>query len=269
MMTKIIGFIGVGNMGSAILKGLLNSEFARPENIIASRRNADMLAAFAEDFGIQTTTDNKIVAAKADILFLAVKPHMYEDVIKEVRDDVGADTIVVNIAAGVSIADIEDYFGHSMKVVRAMPNTPSLVGEGMVGVCFNKRVSTDEQNEIVNLFSKLGTAEVITEDLINAVIGVSGSSPAILYMVVEALADSAVKNGMPRNQAYIFAAQAMVGGGKMVLETGEHPGKLKDDVCSPGGGTIEAVIAAEDKGLRSAIMAAVDATVQKSIRMEK
>ena len=268
-MTKTIGFIGTGNMGSAIIKGLLNSDFTRPENIIASRRNTVLLTIMKDDWGIQATPDNKEVAMKADILFLAVKPHMYEGVIKEIRDEVSADTIIVNIAAGVSIADVETYFGRSMKVARAMPNTPSLVGEGMIGVCFNERVSEDEQDEIVDLFSNLGKAEVITEDLINAVIGVSGSSPAILYMVIEALADSAVKNGMPRAQAYTFAAQAMVGAGKIVLDTGEHPGKLKDDVCSPGGGTIEAVIVSEDKGLRSAIMAAMDATVQKSIRMEK
>ncbi|WP_373804634.1 pyrroline-5-carboxylate reductase family protein, partial [Jeotgalibaca porci] len=150
---------------------------------------------------------------------------------------------------------------------RAMPNTPAAVGEGMVALCFSEGLSEDEQNEMVALFGSLGKAEIVEERLFDAVIGVSGSSPALLFMVIEAMADAVVKAGMPRAQAYQFAAQAMLGSAKMVLESGAHPGALKDAVCSPGGTTIEMVVKAEEVGLRSAVMQAVEAAVAKSIEM--
>lgn len=268
-MEKTIGFIGSGNMGKAIIKGLLKTGFATADQIIASRRNEAALEQLAQELGIRTTTHNPEVAKQADILFLAVKPNLYDAVIEEVRANVPEETVVVNIAAGKSIASIEAAFGREVKVARAMPNTPALVGEGMVGLCFNELVSTKEQAEIAQLFASLGKVEIIPETLISAVIGASGSSPAILYMVIESMADGAVRAGMPRQQAYTFAAQAMLGSAKMVLETGEHPGKLKDDVCSPGGTTIEAVATAEAMGLRSAILAAVEASIEKSKNMEQ
>ena len=268
-MNKTIGFIGSGNMAQAIINGLLQTGFAQPENIIASRRNEAALEALKEKYGIQTTTQNTEVASAADVLFLAVKPHVYDTVIEEVRDLVGANTIIVNIAAGKSIHDIEQAFNRTVKVARAMPNTPSLVGEGMIGICFNEEIIDEEQQFMLDLFASLGKVEVITENLIDAVIGASGSTPAIFYMIIEAVADGAVKAGMPRDQAYTFAAQSMLGSAKMVLETGEHPGKLKDNVCSPGGSTIEGVIAAENNGLRAAVISAVDAFVAKSRAMQK
>lgn len=266
-MSKVIGFIGMGNMGQAILKGALAAGFVAPGDIIASRRNAQALADLSAVLGIQTTADNKEVARKADILFLAVKPHVYDSVIQEVGDVVKADALIVNIAAGISVSDIGESFGKSVKVARAMPNTPAAVGEGMVAVCFGEGVSTDEQDAIVALFGSLGKVEIVEERLFDAVIGVSGSSPAMLYMVIEAMADAVVKAGMPRAQAYQFAAQAMLGSAKMVLESGQHPGALKDAVCSPGGTTIEMVVKAEEAGLRSAVIQAVEAAVAKSVEM--
>lgn len=268
-MDKKIGFIGTGNVATAIIKGLIKTGFATADQIISSRRNQDLLNQLKSETAIQVTTDNKKVAAQADVLFLAVKPHVYEDVIAEVKDFVKDDVIVVNIAAGKSIAFIEEQFGKKVKVARAMPNTPALVGEGMVGLCFNDQLTSDEEQLMKSLFASVGKVEIIDEGLLDAVVGASGSSPALLYMVIEAMADAVVKAGMPRQQAYTFAAQAMVGTGKMILETGSHPGLLKDQVCSPGGSTIEGVIRAEEAGLRAAVIAGVDATIQKSIEMNK
>lgn len=266
-MNKIIGFIGVGNMGKAILEGLLAADMVAAKNVIASRRDAGALEKLKNDLGIQTTLDNTEVARKADILFLAVKPDVYEELMLEIKDAVKAESIIVNMAAGINIADMEKTFNSDTKMVRIMPNTPVVVGEGMIAVSFNDSVSSEEQIEMKELFDCLGTAEIIPEQLMDAVIGVSGSSPAIYYIILEAFADGAVKAGMARKQAYTFAAQAMLGSAKMVLETGLHPGELKDQVTSPGGTTIDAVVKAEETGLRHSILASVEAAIKKSKEM--
>lgn len=269
MAEKIIGFIGAGNMGRAIIAGLLASGMAAPENIIASRRNQEALQKLEQDFQIRTTADNREVASKADLLFLAVKPNLYSAIMAEVREFVRPDCVVINLAAGKSIGDVEEGFGRPVKVARIMPNTPVLVREGMIAAAFNDRLTKEEKTELLTLFGSLGKAEEIPESLIDAVIGVSGSSPALMYLLIEAFADGAVRAGMPRAQAYTFAAQAMLGSAKMVLETGTHPGELKDQVCSPGGTTIEAVAAAEETGLRRSILAAVEAAVKKAEEMNR
>lgn len=266
-MDKIIGFIGVGNMGKAILEGLLAANKIEAKNVIASRRDADALEKIKNDLGIQITLDNREVSHKADILFLAVKPDTYEKLMLEIKDDVKPESIIINMAAGIAIADMEKIFNPDTKMVRMMPNTPVMVGEGMIAVSFNDSVSSEEKLEIKELLDCLGTAEMISEQLMDAVIGVSGSSPAIYYMILEAFADGAVQAGMPRKQAYTFAAQAMLGSAKMVLETGLHPGELKDQVTSPGGTTIDAVVKAEETGLRHSILASVEAAVKKSKEM--
>ena len=266
-MTKTIGFIGLGNMGQAILKGMLINGFTTANQVIVSRRHPEALVQIEEKFGVETTTDNRVVAKQADLLILAVKPNIYASIMQEIRDYVKDDVIIVHIAAGISIATIETAFARPIKVARAMPNTPAMVGQAMTGLCFNDALNAEDKKVVANLFASLGKVEIIDETLIDAVIGVSGSSPAILYMVIEAMADGAVKAGMPRQQAYQFAAQAMLGSAKMVLETGEHPGQLKDAVCSPGGTTIEMVTKAEEKGLRASILASVDAAITKSIQL--
>ena len=199
-----------------------------------------------EELGIAMTADNREVAAFAEVLILAVKPFYYEDVIKEIRDVVADDTIVVSIAPGKKLTWIEGLFEKPLKIVRTMPNTPALVGEGMSCI-----------------FAGFGKTEIVEEDMIDVVVGVSGSSPAYVFMFIEAMADAAVADGMPRAQAYRFAAQAVLGSAKMVLETGKHPGELKDMVCSPKGTTIEAVRVLEEKGLRSAVFEAMKACVKK------
>ncbi|MDZ5610579.1 pyrroline-5-carboxylate reductase, partial [Bacillus pseudomycoides] len=221
----------------------------------------------SEKYDIITTTDNNEVAKNADILILSIKPDLYSSVINQIKEQIKNDVIVVTIAAGKSIKSTENAFGKKLKVVRVMPNTPALVGEGMSALCPNEMVTEKDLEEILNIFNSFGQTEIVDEKLMDVVTSVSGSSPAYVYMFIEAMADAAVLDGMPRIQAYKFAAQAVLGSAKMVLETGIHPGTLKDMVCSPGGTTIEAIAILEEKGLRTAIISAMKRCTQKSVEL--
>lgn len=265
---KTYGFIGCGNMAQAMICGIVPA-LVTAQNVIASNPSPDKLDAMREKYGIETTSDNKAVARRADVLILSVKPQFYETVIAEIKDEIKPDAIVIMIAAGQGLAVNEQRFGKSVKLVRVMPNTPALVGEAMSAVTFNQNCTEDNQSTVLAMLRCFGKAEVVPETMMDAVTGVSGSSPAYVYLFIEALADAAVLQGMPRQQAYTFAAQSVLGAAKMVLETGQHPGVLKDNVCSPGGTTIEAVAALERSGLRSAVMDAVTTCVEKSRRMSK
>lgn len=264
MIDKIIGFIGAGNMGSAMIGGILSSSLATSSQMIASAHSSDTLEKIKNKFSIETTLSNETVAERSNILFLAVKPNKFSEVIPQISGHIKNSCLVVSIAAGQPIAAIEEAFGKEIKLVRAMPNTPALVGEAMSALCPNKNVTEEELKEMLDIFSCFGKAEVVPESLIDAVVGVSGSSPAYVYLFIEAMADAAVADGMPRAQAYQFAAQSVYGAAKMVLETGEHPGVLKDAVCSPGGTTIEAVAELEKSGFRNAIITAQRACAKKS-----
>lgn len=268
-MNKFIGFIGCGNMGKAMIGGIIKANIVSPENIMVADLNEKSLKAAADEYGVKITTDNNDVAKAADILILSIKPNLYSVVIEEIRNHVKENVVIVTIAAGKSIESTEKSFGRKIKVVRVMPNTPALVGEGMAALCPNDKITSEEREEIVNIFESFGKAEVVSEKLMDVVTSVSGSSPAYVYMFIEAMADAAVLDGMPRNQAYKFAAQAVLGSAKMVLDTGKHPGELKDMVCSPGGTTIEAVATLEEKGLRNAVISAVRKCTEKSKEMSK
>ena len=235
-----------------------------PGEIIGSCRTEETAQKIADRFGIETTTDNSIVAQAADILILAVKPQFFPEVIVRIKDEVNADALIISIAAGKTMDYIETQFGRPLKLVRCMPNVPALVGEGITSVSRNERVSDEEMKQAMDLLSGMGKTSEIPERLIDAVVGVSGSSPAYVFLFIEAMADGAVAAGMPRSQAYEFAAQAVLGSARMVLETGRHPGELKDMVCSPGGTTIQAVKVLEEKGFRAAVMDAMEACIEKS-----
>lgn len=260
----MIGFIGCGNMGKAMISGILEAKKCGPDEVTASSAHPQTAARLQEEFGISAAEDNLSVAARADILFLAVKPQQYRNVIREIRETRKENQIVVSIAPGKTLAWLEEEFGGPLKLVRMMPNTPAMVKEGMTGVCANKYVTEDELAEVRDICGGFSRTEVIPERLMDVVTGVSGSSPAYVFLFIEAMADAAVAEGMPRAQAYQFAAQAVLGSAKMVLETGMHPAQLKDMVCSPGGTTIEAVRVLEEKGFRSAVFEAVRACVRKS-----
>lgn len=262
-----IGFIGLGNMARAMIGGMLEKGIAKPEEILGSAKTQATLNAVSEKYGIFVSGSNREIAEKADILILAVKPQMLAGVIEEIRDSVRQDELILSIAAGKTIAWIEEAFGGNLKVVRCMPNTPAMVGEGCSGVCRNERVSDEEMARCMTLAQSFGMAEEIPEKLIDAVGAVSGSSPAFVFMFMEALADAGVKAGMTRSQAYRFTAQAVLGSAKLMLETGKHPGELKDMVCSPGGTTIEGVQALEEMGLRASVMKAVEVCVEKTRKL--
>ncbi len=262
-----IGFIGLGNMAKAMIGGMLAKGIAQPEELTGSAKTEKTRKAAEEKYGIETLADNGAVAEVSDILILAVKPQMFDTVIPQIRDRIRKDTLIVSIAAGRTIAQIEEALGGSFKVVRCMPNTPAMVGAGCSGVCRNEKVTEEEMAKCMELLGSFGLAEEVPEKLMDAVVGVSGSSPAFVFLFLEALADGGVKAGMPREQAYRFAAQTVMGSAKLMLETGKHPGELKDMVCSPGGTTIEGVQTLEDMGLRSAVMSAVEACVEKSRNM--
>ncbi|MCM1287203.1 MAG: pyrroline-5-carboxylate reductase [Clostridium sp.] len=258
-----VGFIGCGNMASAIIGGLKkNAEIAGSEIIVADALEAALEKAKSQ-LGVDTG-DNKIVAAASEILFLSVKPQYYEVVINEIKDSIPANQVIITIAPGKTLAWLGERLGFDKKIIRTMPNTPALVGEGITGVCKNENVTEDEFAYAMSLLSSFGMAEAIDEQLMDVCVSVSGSSPAYVFMFIEAMADAAVADGMPRASAYKFAAQAVLGSAKMVLETGKHPGELKDMVCSPAGTTIEAVRVLEEKGFRSAVIEAMKACTKKA-----
>lgn len=264
-----IGFIGLGNMAAAMISGILRKGIAVPEDITGSSKTEATAQKIKEKFNITTATDNAQVAREADILFLAVKPIYFEDIIPEIRDNVKAGALVVSIAAGLSLQYLKEVFNRQdIKIVRCMPNTPAMVHAGCTGVCADDEVTQEEMDRVLELLRSFGMASVVPERLMDAVTGVSGSSPAYVALFVEALADGAVAAGMPRKQAYEFAAQSVMGSAKLMLETGLHPGRLKDMVCSPGGTTIQAVKVLEEKGFRAAVMDAVEACVNRSKDMQ-
>lgn len=262
-----IGFIGLGNMAKAIIGGMIQKEMVKAGDIIGSDKLQATRDGARDMFGITVTADNREVVANADVLLFAVKPQFLGEVIAEIREDVPADMLMISIAAGKTIGWIEEAFDKKIKLVRCMPNTPALVGEGCTGVCVNDNVSDEEKELSVRLMESFGKAALMPESMIDTVGAVSGSSPAYVFMFIEAMADAAVLGGMPRAQAYEFAAQAVYGSAKLVLESGKHPGELKDMVCSPGGTTIEGVKVLEQMGMRGAIMEALEACIEKSKRL--
>ena len=263
-----IGFIGCGNMASAMIGGMLKKGLYSKEEIIVSNLTEAGSRRSREKLGVVTTLDNKEVVKSAKIVFLAVKPQFYEEVLEEVKAEFTSEHILVGIAPGKTLTWLEEKCGQPMKTVRMMPNTPAQVGEGMTGVSVKQgELSGEEMDEIKKLFDACGKTEFIEERLMDAVVCASGSSPAFVYQFIEALADSAVRYGMPRKQAYVFAAQAVKGAAAMVLETGEHPAVLKDQVCSPAGTTIEGVAALEEYGLRNAVLKASEAVYNRCTKI--
>lgn len=267
ILMKNIGFIGSGKMAQAMIEGMLISKILNPENIMASAVTEHTLEKVKQKYGICTTNNNTMVAKFADILILAVKPDLHTTIIDEIKNDIQEDTIIVTIAAGITLTHLETYFGKKIKAIRAMPNTPSLVGEGMCVICPNDLISEAEIIEVEQLFHSFGKTERLEEKLMDAVPAISGSSPAYIFILLEAMADGAVRQGIPREKAYKLASQAVLGAAKMVRDTGLHPGELKDNVCTPGGATIEAVAALEKNQLRGAIMAAMESCTEKVKRM--
>ena len=257
----VLGFIGMGNMGYAIMKGTKAS--FKAEDIIFHSNTVEKMKKIASEEGIAYRLSNKEVTREAKYIILAVKPQMFEKVLPEVKENISEESIIISLAPGVTIAQLEKMCG-TKRIVRTMPNTPAMVSEGMTGVSYHKDIFTEEEmNVIEKIFTSIGKMRVVDEKMIDAVVCASGSSPAYVFMFMEALADSVVKCGMKRDDAYYFVAQTVLGSAKLMLDTNKHPGELKDMVCSPGGTTIAAVEELEKNGFRKSIFAATEACFNK------
>ena len=257
-----IGIIGAGNIARAIVIGLI-SDKTRPDKIMVSDPNEKKIAELNR-YGIKKGTNEQVVKF-ADVLILAVKPNVYEEVLPEVAD---AKKLVVSIAAGISLDYIKGFLGDGARVVRVMPNTPALAGAGMTAVCADGAADSDLET-VKSIFSSLGKVLVTTEKYIDAVCGVSGSGPAYVFTMIDAMADGGVACGLTKSDAVTLAAQTVFGSAKLLLETGMHPAELRDMVCSPGGTTIDAVKALEQNGFRAALIEAVEAACEKSKILKK
>lgn len=262
-----LGFIGTGNMASAMMGGIINNNIVPAQEIIGADLFARSREKVRDTLGIHVTDSNLDVVKQAEIIVLSVKPQFYESVINEIKDELTENQLIITIAPGKTLEWLGEKFGKAVKIVRTMPNTPAMVGEGMTAACYNAYVTKEDLEEAVAILKGFSRVEVVPEGMMDAVVAVSGSSPAYVFMMIEAMADAAVSGGMPRAQAYQFAAQAVLGSAKMVLETGKHPGELKDMVCSPAGTTIEAVRVLEELGFKSAIFEAMKVCEEKSRNM--
>lgn len=262
-----IGFIGMGNMGTAIMRGLLKTY--KPEELLFTSAHEAKMQKITEETGVAHVSTVTECASQVKYLVLAVKPQVLPTVFKELNGKIRGDQVVISIAAGYAIADLQEGLGDVVRIVRSMPNTPAMVGEGMSGVSYDEALFTDEEKAVIDgFFTSFGKMEKVDEKLMDVVGSASGCSPAYVYMFIEALADGCVKNGLPRQAAYKMVSQAVLGSAKMVLETGKHPGELKDMVCSPGGTTIEGLAALEESGFRGAIIKACDANFEKNKKLK-
>jgi len=258
-----IAMIGSGQMGEALIGGWLAAKTVPPEALVATDASAERRDLMKRRFGIRTGSDNRDAASRADVVVLAVKPQILDGVMKELSSAL-AGKLVLSIAAGVTIAHLAKLSPKGARFVRVMPNTPVLVRDGVSALSFGDGVSEKDQQLTRRLFEAVGRAVVVEEKLMDAVTGLSGSGPAYVFLAIEALADGGVKMGLPRTVADLLAAQTVLGAARMVLETGEHPAKLKDRVASPGGTTIAGLHRLEQGGLRAALMAAVEAAAKRS-----
>jgi len=262
-----IGFLGAGKMATALAQGFIRATLFSPKQVLASDISRSACAAFSRQTGAGTAASNRDVAAFAQVLILAVKPDQVSNVLEEIRENFSEKHLLISIAAGVPVSKLETGLGGSPRVIRVMPNTPALVGESATAFASGKSATTADAELALKLFSAVGIAFQVKESLLDAVTGLSGSGPAYAYLCIEGLSDGGVAAGLPRDVATRLAAQTLLGSAKMVLETGLHPGALKDMVTSPGGTTIEGVHELEKGKLRGTVMSAVRAATEKSKKL--
>lgn len=258
-----IGFIGGGNMAEALIKGLLAGAFPA-EKIMASEPSELRREHLIESFGIKLADNNLALMEECDIVVLSIKPQIVVEVLEEVAGVYSNDKLIISILAGVTTAAIEKFFQGAPRVVRVMPNTPALVGEAASAICRGHYASPEDLNVVKQLFESVGKVQLIDERQMDAATGLSGSGPAYIYTVIEALADGGVREGLRRDIAHALAVQTVVGAALMVRETGEHPAILRDQVCSPGGTAIAGISTLEKNGLRTTLMEAVSASAARS-----
>ena len=261
-----VGFIGAGNMGSALAKAAAKTN----AEIFISDKDEKKRDDLAKEIGAYST-DTKKIAEECEYIFLAVKPNIIKTVLREINETVSSrpDAVIVSMAAGVSISEIEAVISDKVQIIRIMPNTPVAIGKGMILWCTNSALNEKQATAFENLLSKAGELDRIDERLIDAASAVSGCGPAFVYMFIEALSDGAVECGLPRDKAQRYAAETLIGAAELLKATGKHPGELKDAVCSPGGSTISGVHALEEKSFRSAVEGAIVASYKKTLSLSK
>ncbi len=267
MINKRIGFIGAGQMATAMGEGFLRAGLVSAAELIASDPSFEARQRFSRSTGGKTVEDNVEVANCADVLVLAIKPQQMVRVAAELKGKLGPDLLLISIAAGIRLSVLVQGFGERVRMVRVMPNTPCLVGKGACAYCLGGNATPADGALVGQLLLAVGLAFEVEEKLLDAVTGLSGSGPAFVYVIIEALSDGGVRMGLPRTIASALAAQTVLGAAQMVLSTGDHPGVLKDRVASPGGTTIAGLKALEDAGLRGGMMAAVEAATRRSMEL--
>lgn len=258
MKGKTLGFIGGGNMASALVKGLLHSKVTAPRDIVVSDVKAERLASLESAHGVRTTSDNHALVRDVDVVVLAVKPQVIDKVLEAIAPDLRAGQLVISVAAGVPMSVIESRLPSGARVVRSMPNTPATALAGATAIAPGTHATTEDMDVAHALFAAVGRVVTLEESLLDAVTGLSGSGPAYVMLMIEALADGGVKVGLHRDTALLLAAQTVFGSAKLLLETGEHPGRLKDMVTSPGGTAIAGLHTLESGGLRRTLIDAVE-----------
>jgi pyrroline-5-carboxylate reductase len=267
MENRKIGLLGAGNMASALIRGLLGSNTLRPEQLRASDPRPDQLSALAKNYGIETHSDNSALLAWANVVVLSVKPQVIGQVLEQASSQLAPNTLVISIAAGVPLAAIEARLPAGTRVLRAMPNTAAIALASATGVAPGAHASPEDLRFAQALFEAVGRSVVLDESALDAVTGLSGSGPAYVMLIIDALADGGVKVGLSRETALLLAAQTVYGSAKLLLETGEHPGRLKDMVTSPGGTTIAGLHALEAGGLRYTLMNAVELATRRATEL--
>jgi pyrroline-5-carboxylate reductase len=259
-----IGFVGGGNMAEAMIRGLVRGGHVPAARIAASGPRRERLDELVREYGIEVTTENREIARTCGVVVLAVKPQIVDKVLREIGDQLHEGTLLVSIAAGIDTATIEEAVAPGVRVVRAMPNTPALVGAGATAVAAGRLASDSDLATARALFDAVGITVVLDEGHLDAVTGLSGSGPAYIFLILEALADAGVKVGLSRRNAQRLAAQTVMGSAKLLLETDEHPGKLKDMVTSPGGTAIAGLHTLEEGGLRTTLINAVETATKRA-----
>ncbi len=263
------GFVGAGRMATALIQGMIRSGLASAERILASDPLMAARLRLEEATGVNVLTSNIDLVKSSDVLVLAIKPQGMSTIFEEIGPVVDSRHLVISIAAGVTLATLESGLGQDLRIVRVMPNTPALIGEGAAGYCLHEHALQEDEGIVRNCLESVGLAFRVPESSLDAITGLSGSGPAFVYMMIEALADGGVRSGLPREIALALAAQTVLGSAKMVRDTGQHPAVLKDQVASPGGTTIAGIQTLERAGLRAALIDAVEASTRRSAELSE
>ncbi|MDO9535538.1 MAG: pyrroline-5-carboxylate reductase [Bacillota bacterium] len=265
----MLAFIGCGTMGTALLEGIVSNKLEKPEDVILFDKDPFKTQALNQKLGVNIADELHSLCSKAKVIFLCVKPQDMKKLLLHIKPFIHSEHLLISVAAGLSISFFEEHLNNPLKIIRIMPNTPCIVGEGMSVISKGKNVSPDEENYVVTLIESLGKVVSVEENLLSAVTGLSGSGPAYVFMVIEALADGGVEMGLTREMSFLLSAQTVLGAAKMFLETGEHPALMKNKVTSPGGTTSAGLLALEEGAVRASLIKAVMESAKKAQEMEK